>query len=186
MNSRSFLSLSSPKVHEWMPAFQPSGSRVQAFVLARSFLWNFLGGGQNFSLCQLWAINGWTYPEFVHLLGPSIDGLTHAQSDLQVSLCFVMPTFLEETPTSFSLLWSTPLRVLKDLHVFFLSVMVSWLDPQSFLSGPSFRGAVPFACLWLALWVWAWSVSFASGSVSFLRGPIQKQKGTDPKNGSDL
>ena len=37
----------------------------------------------------------------------------------------------------------------------FLSMVASWLDHQSFLSGPSFRGAVPFACLWLALWVWA-------------------------------
>ena len=66
VTSRGFLSQSSPKVHGWMPAFQPSGSRVQAFVLARSLIWNFLGGGPNVSLCQLWGINGWTYPEFVH------------------------------------------------------------------------------------------------------------------------
>ena len=77
-----------------MLAFQQSGSRVQAFVLARSFLWNFLGGGPNVSLCQLWAINGRTYPKVrALLLGPSIDRLTQAHSDLQVSLCFVMPTF---------------------------------------------------------------------------------------------
>ena len=31
------------------------------------------------------------------------------------------------------------------------------VGPHS-LAGPCFRGAVPVACLWLSLWVWAWSL----------------------------
>ena len=139
-----FFPQSSPKVHGWMPAFQPSGSRVQAFVLARSFLWNFLGGGPNVSLCQLWGINGWTYPEFVHWV--------HQQRDIPMrSMTFRYPC------ASVCLPFGGDAHFLLTLVVYaipgterpscFLSMMVSWLDHQSFLSGPSFRGAVPFAML---------------------------------------
>ena len=61
-------------------------------------------------------------------------------------------------------------------------------------SGPCFRGAVPVACLWLSLWVWAWSLVGRCLSplvlplALFRFGGIQlkEEKGTDPKTGSDL
>ena len=68
---------------------------------------------------------------------------------------------------------------------------VSRLDPTLFLG---FRGAVPVACLWLSLWVWAWSLLGRCLSllvlplVPFRFGGVQlkEEKGTDPKTGSDL
>ena len=60
------------------------------------------------------------------------------------------------------------------------------VGPHS-LSGPCFRGAVPVACLWLSLWVWACSLLGRCLSplvLPFWWGPTQKEKGTDPKTGS--
>ena len=61
------------------------------------------------------------------------------------------------------------------------------------LSGPCFPGAVSVACLWLSLWVWAWSLLGRCLSplvlplVPFRFGGVQlkEEKGTDPKTGSD-
>ena len=69
---------------------------------------------------------------------------------------------------------------------------LSRLDPTLFL-GRVFRGAVPVACLWLSLWVWAWSLlgrcllPLVLPLVLFRFGGVQlkKEKGTDPKTGSD-
>ena len=63
-----------------------------------------------------------------------------------------------------------------------------------FLSGPCFRGAVRVACLWLSLWVWAWSLLARCLSplvlplALFRFGEIQlkEEEGTDPKTSSDL
>ena len=64
---------------------------------------------------------------------------------------------------------------------------VSQLDTTLFL-GPCFRGAVPVACLWLSLWVWAWSLLGRCLSPLVLplvpfRFGVQpwKKKGTDPQ-----
>ena len=62
---------------------------------------------------------------------------------------------------------------------------VSRLDPTLFL-GCVFWGAVPVACLWLSLRVWAWSLLgrclSALGPVSFRWGSTQEEKGHRPKN----